>query len=70
MVDQSDQDRLEQAIIDNATGPASSEVDGVKATQHNLKDLIELDRYLATKTALRAGGLGIVIKKLVPPGAT
>lgn len=70
MVDQSDQDRVEQAIIENATGPASSEVDGVKATQHNLKDLIELDRYLAAKAAARSGGLGIILKKLVPPGTT
>jgi hypothetical protein len=70
MADIPDQSQLENAMLQNALGPASAETDGTRVTQHSLKDQIELDRYLANKRAVQKGGLGIVLKKLSPPGAT
>jgi hypothetical protein len=36
--------------------------------QHPLPDQIAADRYLESKKAARRKGLGIGMKKLVPPG--
>ena len=60
---------LEQAIRDNATGPAKAAGDSGSVEQHPLKDQIEADRYLAFKDAARKPGLGIKFAKLVPPGS-
>ena len=62
-------DELEQAIKDNAAGPAKAVVDGQSVEQHGLRDQIEADRYLAGKEATRKKGLGIKLVKLEPPGA-
>ena len=62
-------DDLEQAIRDNAQGPARATSDGVSVEQHSLAEQIEADRYLASKAATRKKGIGIGLKKLVPPGA-
>jgi hypothetical protein len=62
-------DELEQAIKDNAAGPAKASVDGQTVEQHALRDQIEADRYLAGKEATRKKGLGIKLVKLEPPGA-
>lgn len=62
-------DELEQAIKDNAAGPAKASVDGQSVEQHGLRDQIEADRYLASKEATRRTGLGVKLVKLEPPGA-
>lgn len=62
-------DELEQAIKDNAAGPAKAAVDGQSVEQHGLRDQIEADRYLASKEATRKKGLGVKLVKLEPPGA-
>lgn len=62
-------DELEQAIKDNAAGPAKASVDGQSVEQHALRDQIEADRYLAGKEATRKKGLGVKLVKLEPPGA-
>jgi len=62
-------DELEQAIKDNAAGPAKASVDGQSVEQHALRDQIEADRYLAGKEATRKKGLGTKLVKLEPPGA-
>ncbi|MFG0243636.1 MAG: hypothetical protein ACF8R9_12690 [Phycisphaerales bacterium JB054] len=62
-------EELEQAIKDNAAGPAKAAVDGQSVEQHALRDQIEADRYLAGKEATRKKGLGIKLVKLEPPGA-
>ena len=61
-------DDIENAIRQNALGPESAEVDGVKVTQHSLPDQIAADRYLESKKAAKKKGLGVKLKKLVPPG--
>ncbi len=59
----------EQAIADNAQGPKQVTGDTGSVVQHNLADQIAADRYLASKAAVRSKGRGIVISKIIPPGA-
>ena len=61
-------DDLEQAIRDNAAGPKRAKGDSAEMEQHPLPDQIATDRYLQGKKATRSKGLGIAMKKLVPPG--
>ena len=60
---------LEQAIADNAAGPAKASVDGQSVEQHAIRDQIEADRYLESKRATRRRGLGIRLFKIVAGGA-
>ncbi len=55
-------------IQQNAQGPKRASVDGVDAEQHPLPDQIAADKYLQSKRASRAKGLGIRLVKLSPPG--
>ena len=51
-------DDLKDVIKENAEGPESAEVDGVRTKQHSLKDQIEADKYLCggrSKSAARGG---------------
>jgi len=61
-------DELEQAIRENAQGPAKASGDAGSVEQHALAEQIEADRYLASKAAARKG-LGVRMTKVVPPGA-
>ena len=61
-------DDLEQNIRDNAAGPKRAKGDSAEMEQHPLPDQIAADRYLQGKNATRSKGLGIAMKKLVPPG--
>lgn len=54
-------DRILREAVDS---PASGSVDGQSFTSHNLRDLIAMDRYLASKQALAGGGSGIRVMKL------
>jgi len=60
---------LDETIRENAQGPAEAHGDSGGMKQHNLRDQIEADRYLESKKAVKSKGLGIGMKKLVPPGA-
>ena len=61
-------EEIENAIIENAQGPAKASGDSGSMEQHPLPDQIAADRYLESKNAARGKGLGIRLKKLVPPG--
>ncbi len=61
-------DDLTQTIIDGAKAPAKASGDSGSMEQHPLPDQIAADRYLESKKASRKKGLGIGLKKLVPPG--
>lgn len=51
-------------IIRNALeDPASASFDGNSVSQHNLKDMIETDRYLASKKASRGRKVGVRLFK-------
>jgi hypothetical protein len=60
---------LEQAIAENAKGPAKASGDSGSMEQHPLTEQIAADRYLASKQAARSKSKGIRISKLVPPGS-
>ena len=60
---------MEKAIEENAKGPKRAKGDVGEVEQHALKDQIEADRYLNSKKAAQAKGLGVRTSKLVPPGA-
>jgi len=60
---------LEQTIRENAEGPAEAQGDSGRVKQHSLADQIAADRYLESKKAAKKKGLGVALKKLVPPGA-
>lgn len=63
-------DELDETIRQNAEGPAEASGDSGSVRQHALRDQIEADRYLNSKRAARAKGLGVRMTKLVPPGAS
>ena len=62
-------DEIEQAIRDNAAGPAKASGDTGSVEQHKLPDQIAADRYLASKEAAKSKSRGLKFNKLVPPGA-
>ncbi len=59
-----------EAIKQNALGPSSVTNGAQSVSQHSLRDQIEADRYLATKTAAanERKGFGIRIQRIKPPG--
>lgn len=59
---------IENAIRENAAGPAKASGDSGSVEQHSLADQIEADRYLASKQAAKKG-LGVKMAKVSPPGA-
>ena len=61
-------DSLDDIIQENAEGPAKASGDAGSMEQHSLPDQIAADRYLESKKAARRKGLGVQLKKLVPPG--
>ena len=62
-------EELENTIRENATGPQSASEDGVQVKQHNLRDQIEADKYLAGKEAVSKNPAKAFARvKIVPPG--
>lgn len=61
---------LDNTIRENAEGPKRATGDSGSMEQHSLKDQVEADRYLNSKQAAKARGLGLRMSKLVPPGAS
>ena len=62
-------DEVEDAIRENAQGPAKAAGDAGSVEQHRLPDQIAADKYLASKEATKSKRRGLVFNKLVPPGA-
>jgi hypothetical protein len=62
-------DDLDDAIRQNASGPAKAAGDAGSVEQHKLTDQIEADKYLASKKAAASKRRGLQFNKLVPPGA-
>ena len=58
---------IADALAEAAIGPKQVAVDGQTVQAHDLRQLIEADRYLASKKAARRPALQFV--KLAPPGA-
>ena len=60
---------LDQSIRENAQQPSKAAGDSGSVEQHPLPDQIEVDRYLASKQAVRSKRLGLRFTKIIPPGA-
>ena len=61
-------EEIESAIRQNAQSPESASADGIQVKQHNLRDQIEADKYLANKAAARNPAKALTRVKIVPPG--
>ncbi|HUT57732.1 MAG TPA: hypothetical protein VNA25_07755 [Phycisphaerae bacterium] len=59
---------LGDVIQQNAEGPESAEVDGVRVKQHSLAAQIEADKHLASKSARTNPAAALLRMKIVPPG--
>jgi hypothetical protein len=53
-----------------AADPAEMSGDAGSVKNHNLKDLIEHDRYMLAKDASASARRGLRITRLIPPGTT
>ena len=62
-------DDLKDTIIQTAQGPKSASNDMGSAEAQSLPDLIEADKYVSAKNALKKSPFGIVSAKIVAPGA-
>ena len=62
-------DELDEAILENATGPARASGDSGSVDQHPLPDQITVAKYRAARTAVARPHRGLYFTKLVPPGA-
>jgi hypothetical protein len=61
-------DSLDNSIAQNATGPRKASGDSGSVEQHALADQIAADKYLESKKASRAKGLGVKLAKISPGG--
>ena len=61
-------DTLDNTIKTNAEGPSKVSGDSGSIEQQSLTDQIAVDKYLESKKASRANGLGIKLTKISPGG--
>ena len=59
---------MDNTIRDNASGPKRAAGDAGSVEQHGLADQIAADKYLESKKASRAKGLGVKLAKISPGG--
>ncbi len=62
-------EELEDAIRENAAGPAKASGDAGSIEQHKLTEQIAADKHLAAKTAVNKTNRGLRFNKIVPPSA-
>ena len=61
-------ENLDNSIKTNAEGPAKVSGDSSSVEQHKLSEQIAADKYLESKKASRAKGLGVKLAKISPGG--
>ena len=61
-------DDLQESIEQNAAAPRKASNDSTSMEQHPLPDQIAADKYLESKKASRAKGLGVKLAKIAPGG--
>ena len=59
---------IDNTIRENAAGPKRASGDSGSVEQHSLSEQIAADKYLESKKASRAKGLGIKLAKISPGG--
>ena len=65
-------DELASKIDTVAQGPASVRTDAGEVVAQSIPDMIEADKYLASRNAVGAGNAhrGLRFNKIIPPGTT
>lgn len=61
-------DELDDTIQQNAAAPKKASNDSTSMEQHPLPDQIAADKYLESKKASRAKGLGVKLARIAPGG--
>jgi hypothetical protein len=61
-------EELDNSIKENAAGPRKASGDSGSVEQHKLSEQIAADKYLESKKASRAKGLGVKLAKISPGG--
>jgi len=61
-------ENLDNTIHENAVGPRKATGDSGSIEQHPIDDQIAADKYLESKKASRARGLGVKLAKISPGG--
>lgn len=69
MTDPAPDNDLTPLIREAAGTSASTSVDGVSESNRSVSEIIEADRYLKSSQALKSPRRGLLISKIVPPGA-
>jgi len=64
-----DQKKVDEAMDKMLLQPKVVEVDGQRVENHSVADLIEVDRYLASKNATRGRRCPVRLTKMVAGGA-
>ncbi len=59
---------INNAIIENATGPKKVTGDAGSVQQHSLKDQIEAEKFTQARNAAAGPGLGVRLLKIQPGG--
>jgi hypothetical protein len=62
-------DEIRDQIIENAQAPKSIETDGLRVTEHSLRDQIEAAKFQAKSANASQGKLGIRVGRFKPGGA-
>lgn len=62
-------DEIADKIGTVAQGPASVRTDAGEVVAQSIPDMIEADKYLASRAAPAAGNRGLRFNKLIPPGS-
>ena len=62
-------EEIDDAIRENAAGPAKASGDAGSVEQHRLSEQIAADKHLAGKTAVSKSNRGLRFNKIVPPSA-
>lgn len=59
---------LNAEILEAATAPKSTDVDGINTQERDLRELIDADKHVAEKTAANRYRHGVRFAQLSPPG--
>jgi hypothetical protein len=62
-------DELASKIDTVAQGPASVRTDAGEVVAQSIPDMIEADKYLASRNATAASHRGLRFNKIIPPGS-
>lgn len=63
------EDDITQQLKEAMLRPKKVEIDGKTVEQHNLQDVIAMDKYAESKQALKRSGCGIRFTKMQASGA-